>query len=468
MTSANELLERIKEKNDHLICSKPSMAHLIDGNHKIRNATDESVALQLIMSTLILNLDERLKQMEKSLSNQNKMPQKTLTSAQAQPNPEIKRLQRQNEEFEGKVKLQIEKLNVLEASLKGIDDKLESYNVRFSHKLESINDNLSFACRSEVTKFENDLNKKLGLLVGDLKKTFEDLKGRMEIEGEVRYNDNRFDLFSQKLQEDFEKLNIQVKNDLALHKSDFNKEKEFLRESQKALKPTLSAQQNPANSTISKLEKQIDDLNKKVLTLELSENFQATKLMIESVQHENEDLKTKFIESVEAINTTIIPFIIGTHRATQTLNQRIDSFWKSRDKNKYLRGEEQRGFGINTEIVKQELQNQYQEYKNKKFRLVQVNDQIEEERCRLNLNTFTEPKSSHISKQCFREDPAFYYTDRGDKVVLYIPKDIGNKVLQPQNEKHGQTESLSQTSIGRDKEYNRITGAYSGAPRNSF
>lgn len=81
-----------------------------------------------------------------------RIPRK-LSTTQAQQNSEIKLLQRQNEELEGKLKLQKEKLNAWEAILKETEGKLKLYEVRFSHKLEHIKDTLSFSESWEIWKW---------------------------------------------------------------------------------------------------------------------------------------------------------------------------------------------------------------------------------------------------------------------------------------------------------------------------
>ena len=55
----------------------------------------------------------------------------------------------------------------------------------------------------------------------------------MEIEGETKFVDQKLQTLAQKLQEDFEKLTVDVKNEWASKKLELNKEKELLKESQK-------------------------------------------------------------------------------------------------------------------------------------------------------------------------------------------------------------------------------------------
>ena len=190
------------------------------------------------------------------------------------------------------------------------------------------------SCQRDIRDRETIFDKKLSSLEGNLGKTAEDLKGRMEIEGEVKYNDNKFQILVQKLQDDFEKFTLDVKSDWESHKSDINKEKEFLKESQKMLKDNKATQPNNAiDLKINRLEKLFDDLQKRVLNSEKSptEESRAINALIEGAQQDILNLEAKLIESIDAINTTIIPFIIGINRNTQVLTQRMDSYWKSKE-----------------------------------------------------------------------------------------------------------------------------------------
>jgi len=67
----------------------------------------------------------------------------------------------------------------------------------------------------------------------------------------------------------------------------------------------------------------------------------------------------------------------------------------------------------------------------------------------LNISTFSH--SYHKNKECFREEPEFYYREGGDKVIVYIPKDTAHKVLQSEDIRTKATEPFSQTSSERNK-----------------
>ena len=137
-------------------------------------------------------------------------------------------------ESEKSQKHQMEKLSLVEANLKVAREELEKLHGKSLLKVDMLSNKLSSeitSCQRDIRDKETSFNQKLSILEGNLSKTVEDLKGRMEIEGEVKYNDNKFQILVQKLQDDFKKFTLDVKCDWESHKSDINKEKEFLKES---------------------------------------------------------------------------------------------------------------------------------------------------------------------------------------------------------------------------------------------
>ena len=377
-TSADELLNRIRGVYLPQKVTKEIVADLLAPNGKFRKVDDKYLCLQVMVNSLLLNIDDRLRLLEGKSTNEletkgkiqnftdgkdvltskksNEKPiydstlmnqiQKSidnLTNKDKELSTQVKLLMESRAESEKSQKHQLEKLSLVEANLKVAREELEKLHSKSLLKVETLSNKLSSeinSCQRDLQDRETSFNQKLSILERNLSKTAEDLKGRMEIEGEVKYNDNKFQILVQKLQDDFEKFTLDVKSDWESHKSDINKEKEFLKESQKILRDNKVAQPNNAvDLKIIRLEKLIDDLQKRLLNSEKSptEESKAINALIEGAQQDILNLEAKLIESIDAINTTIIPFIIGINKNTQVLTQRIDSYWKSRENNKYLK-----------------------------------------------------------------------------------------------------------------------------------
>ena len=231
-----------------------------------------------------------------------------------------------------------------------------------------------------------------------------------------------------KLAEDFENLSLELKQDLKQQSNKLENEKELLRECQNTWKnSTTHPQEISFDQRIKKLEMQIEEISIKVKNIPQTD-FKETNTLIEKAQQDIYDMEANLLEVADKINTSMLPFMVDLSKTTKTLSHRIDSFWKSRSNNKYLKGEENRGFGINTEMLKQELENKYQDYKNRNLKLIHVNPQNEEEQLLLKMNSLSGIKNYSNSQEYFREEQAFCrYSDRGDKFIIYLPKNNENK-----------------------------------------
>ena len=93
-----------------------------------------------------------------------------------------------------------------------------------------------------------------------------------------------------------------------------------------------------------------------------------------------------------------------------------------------------------------------------------MNDETEDDIRKLSINTFPDSKSNQ-NKECFRNGTAFYYTDRGDKIVIYIPKAIGNQVLQSEESGVKESEPSVSDSNGKISTGNPENGARAEAPK---
>jgi len=71
-------------------------------------------------------------------------------------------------------------------------------------------------------------------------------------------------------------------------------------------------------------------------------------------QHCN-DWDSKILHISDTINTKVLPNIEKANRKAEGASNRVESFFKFRSNNKYLKGEEQRGIGINVEALEREL-----------------------------------------------------------------------------------------------------------------
>jgi len=234
----------------------------LEAKGRIQNFTDGKSVLTNKKSNETSIYDSTLmNQIQKSIDN--------LTNKDKELSTQVNLLMESRAESEKSQKHQLEKLSLVEANLKIAKEELEKLQNKALLKVEMLSNKLSSeiaSCQRDIRDRETIFDKKLSSLEGNLGKTAEDLKGRMEIEGEVKYNDNKFQILVQKLQDDFEKFTLDVKSDWESHKSDINKDKEFLKESQKMLKDNKVTQPNNAvDLKINRLEKLFDDLQKKVL-----------------------------------------------------------------------------------------------------------------------------------------------------------------------------------------------------------
>ena len=92
-------------------------------------------------------------------------------------------------ESEKSQKHQLEKLSLVEANLRVAREELEKLHGKSLLKVDMLSNKLYSeitSCQRDIRDRETSFNQKSGILEGNLNKTAEDLKGRMEIEGEVK------------------------------------------------------------------------------------------------------------------------------------------------------------------------------------------------------------------------------------------------------------------------------------------
>ena len=389
---------------------------------------NEKTIIQYILSGFILDLDDRLRSLEQSKNT-------TAIQTHVNTNPCPSELTKQLNNLEKIAEAHTAQLKNIESI-----EKLNTENTRtslmkqseFYFKISSEVDD----CKSRLTKQENNTQENLTKLQEDINQTLKDLKGRMEIESAQNFNDDKFQTFTDKLEKDFEKLSLNFMNDINKQKSNINKDNDLLRECQDTWKNyQTSSQNNSIEARIKTLEMNIENIrNKFNLQTKSTEILNNSNVLIEKAQQDIYNLEANLLQVAEKINYSIIPFMVDLSKTSQTLNYRIDSFWRSRGNNKYQNGEE-KGFRINTDILKQELENKYKEYKNRNLKLIPVNSVSEDENLKVDISAYPGVKSQAKHKQsfrdCFREEQAYCkYSDRGNEFIIYIPKPTENKDLK--------------------------------------
>ena len=191
------------------------------------------------------------------------------------------------------------------------------------------------------------------------------------------------------------------------------------------------------------------------------ENYKQMDLKVKEAQQYINTLEGNLIKIADAINKDVIPFAVGINRKTQAITNRLDAYWKSRGQNRH-KNEEQKGFGIDTEIIKQELQNQHKEYQYKKFELIHMDSPSEEEPLKLKVGTTLKFKDDCNNTNCFRRENHGFWrrTSRGE-ISIWLPKNLGQKDNLPQENKGETKEPLSQGNSGEyrtDSQEHRTQG----------
>ena len=76
----------------------------------------------------------------------------------------------------------------------------------------------------------------------------------------------------------------------------------------------------------------------------------------------SDDWDGKILGISDTINTKVIPNIEKANRKAEGLSNRVESFFKYMSNNKYLEGEEQKGFGFNFDTLERELHRKFIPY----------------------------------------------------------------------------------------------------------
>lgn len=228
---------------------------------------------------------------------------------------------------------------------------------------------------------------------------------------------------SDKIKEDINKLRNELKQEQKSYQTQFKKESEEFKSWWKSIKEKeMKIESTKSKETLEKGTQNLDIHSVQTKKSEKEKDENEVKKLKETAF----DLECKLGAMADDINTQIVPFIVNTNRTAEYLTRRVEGIWKYRSNNKYLKGEEKRGFGINTELLKKELERKHPEYKDQTLKITPANDQSGEGKIELHfLNKAKEIKSNEIEKP-FREAYFCEIPGKTGYVKIYIPKNQQN------------------------------------------
>jgi len=110
-------------------------------------------------------------------------------------------------------------------------------------------------------------------------------------------------------------------------------------------------------SNLDNLVKKICEKVKSIDHIKIPKTNDWEKIMneLKDVKQQCNDWDGKILGISDTINTKVLPNIEKANRKAEGASNRVESFFKFRSNNKYLKGEEQRGIGINVEALEREL-----------------------------------------------------------------------------------------------------------------
>ena len=343
-----------------------------------------------------------------------------------------------------------------ETKIDNLQKQLNETDVNLQNKINANNANNQKELNNinvRIEKLQNDLTKLEGKQEDamevekyqNISQNFELLFSKLEIEMKQESNKKKGELqntknkcidtsdkknanentqtLSDKIKEDINKLKNEMKSEHKLYQAQLKKESEEFKNWWKSTKEKEMEIENTKCKEA--IEKEIRNLEARQAQTKKNEKEQGED-EVKQLKETAFDLECKVGAMSDDINTQIVPFMVNTYRTAEYLTRRIEGIWKYRGTNKYLKGEEKRGFGINTEVLKRELERKHPEYKDQTLKMTPANDPSYEGNIELHfLNKAKGMKFNEIEKP-FREAYFCEIPGKTGYVKIYIPKDQRN------------------------------------------
>lgn len=250
----------------------------------------------------------------------------------------------------------------LEKTCKQLEEKIEQLEQKITEvressrmEIEEYNQRLEQSFSEITTKDYFDIEGKFNELSikfeDQKKKQDENIKHvKIKLEDQVKKQNDNLEATSSKVKELYNKASKKLEN---------IKEKPDTKDLLKMTDIKSEFDKKIADINAS-LKKQIDAIKDKISSIQpvqISPSVEWDKIMeeLKNVKQNCNDWDGKLLDITDTINTKLLPCIEKTSREVEGNTNRLNAFWKNRSKNKYLKGEEQRGVGINVEALEREL-----------------------------------------------------------------------------------------------------------------
>ena len=429
----------------------------------------------------MLDIENRLQIIEKSLKSDKPKEESEVKEDIKQLNQKIEKVEGKNQDYKKAIEEVSSRMSQNKKALEFLSSEI-SENQRDSQK----------AFEDLKKEFDDKLHsygEQLRALHINLEHINENVLGRMSLEentvgSSVQETGNKFDFISHKLEathlEHANLLNLicarKANKDLKTRTNVIKEEKphwidpQFVEvkiggfekkiEDLSLLLDNLIQGERKSNDYVHNIEERMRKIEKTTWR----EHLLTLKAEIDELKKSVDATDAKTLDTIDAINTKIIPVIQKTNRISTALTNRLDSFWRYRSNNRFLKGEYQRGMNINVEALEQILY-QNKGSNNTDYRFIQVdenedlksvNDMIREfENLRIQRNPTDKLKQEQ--SECFR-NVYFKFNGRGRDVTLYIEKDKAKTVNKSESNhqevhfRNGDTGSTPPTidKIGRE------------------
>ena len=430
----------------------------------MKNKTEENSSEISRLTAIIYNLENRVKNIEGSSCNQQ--------SGNILDQTRVNEITKISKMIETKIEIINNYYKKIEHTVEGLEVKCENIKKsqeKTQEKLDKESQNWK-ACIEKMEIQFREINKIMERRVEKMEienenNTHEDKLQKQLEKLSIKTNENilresKYQEQIKKMEEKFSELTIEHKKDMDSYKIDFTKEKEALEKFKNTIK---NASPNNLDTSYTILEKKISEIDRKI-----AENYNEIKNKVEEAQQTTNTLEGNLIGVTDEINTALLPLVIGINRRTQAITNRLDAYWKNRGYNRY-HNEEQKGFGINTEIIRQELIKQHQDLKYKKFDLINMDSTSaeEEEELKLKVGTTLKGKENNNIKNSFRRNQGFYREKDEGIFEVWIPKNLEQDDTSSKDSNCESKNPSSQIKFGKYRTNNARNGARNTPRRNS-